>query len=142
MNKDAPKMYFLRRIIKNKDVTQGILVENNRVLIVTLELPWNNNERFNSCIPEGVYTVRRGIYKPKKGDPYESFYLENVRDRSGIWFHVGNIVDDTDGCILTGSYYGMYKNKPAVLASKKAHKIMMESFKELDYFMLIITDNS
>lgn len=142
MNKDAPKMFFLRRILSNKDVTQGVFMDEHRSYFLTLELPWKGNEPFKSCIPVGFYTIKRGLYKPKHGDPYESYYLENVRGRTGIWFHVGNIVDDTDGCILTGSYFGVYEGKPAVLHSRIAHELFMESLKEYNELMLLITENS
>ncbi len=65
-------------------------------VLKTLELPWLDNRRNVSCIPEGVYNVSvhpRGLS------------VENVPNRSGILFHVGNYTKNTRGCILPGLYH-------------------------------------
>lgn len=64
----------------------------------TLELPWRDNARNISRIPEGVYKVRKR-YSQRFGDHFE---VLGVPDRTLILFHVGNFPDDTDGCILPG----------------------------------------
>ena len=64
----------------------------------TLELPWRNNERSISCIPEGTYkTIKHK--SPKFGN---SFWLQDVQNRSEILIHRGNFTRDTRGCILPG----------------------------------------
>jgi len=73
----------------------------------TIELPWLNNQRMVSCIPDGIYkTVRHN--SPKYG---VCFWLQDVPGRSEILIHHGNYAasinpatgtPDTRGCILVG----------------------------------------
>lgn len=74
-----------------------------RLQILTLELPWNGNQKRVSCIPEGVYNVIK-IDSLRFG---ECFLVEDVPDRTAIEFHAGNYASllppsDTSGCILPG----------------------------------------
>ena len=70
-----------------------------------IELPWLNNQRNVSCIPEGEYNVIKD-YGNKRGNVFRLLY---VRDRSGILIHTGNFVagyiKDSSGCILPGNYF-------------------------------------
>lgn len=64
----------------------------------TLEPPWKDNQRNMSCIPSGVYKLRKR-YSDRFGDHFE---VIGVPDRTLILFHAGNFPNDTDGCILPG----------------------------------------
>lgn len=66
----------------------------------TLELPWKDNERMVSCIPEGTYIVHK--MKPTNKRPYEYFHVQNVPDRDSILWHPGNYTRQILGCILPG----------------------------------------
>lgn len=66
---------------------------------VTLELPWRDNLKGLSCIPEGIYTVRHRK-SAKHGDHYQ---VCDVPARDLILFHPGNYVYQLLGCILPGS---------------------------------------
>lgn len=77
----------------------------------TLELPWLDNQRNISCIPEGYYDVdfRTSAKYPKH------FILNDVPGRSFILIHQANYVgsknprtgfSDLRGCIAVGSKYG------------------------------------
>ena len=66
---------------------------------LTLELPWLDNERNISCIPEGKY-------KASKYNSYKNgavILLADVPDRSYIQIHAGNYTRDVEGCILVGN---------------------------------------
>lgn len=63
-----------------------------------LELPWKYNQRRMSCIPEGIYPIRR-YDSPTHGDV---FLLESVPNRDYIEIHSGNFHYDILGCILPG----------------------------------------
>lgn len=64
----------------------------------TLELPWKDNLRRVSCIPEGEYEAIKHT-SPKFG---KSFWIKDVSGRSEILIHAGNYNSDTLGCILPG----------------------------------------
>lgn len=64
----------------------------------TLELPWKDNERRISCIPEGEYEVIKR-FSEKYGD---HFHILGVPDRSYILMHNANFVRQLKGCIAVG----------------------------------------
>ena len=71
----------------------------------TLELPWLQNQRNISCIPEGRYII--DTYSSERYP--EAFKVRTpgareVTDRSAILIHTGNYNKDTKGCILPGLY--------------------------------------
>lgn len=66
----------------------------------TLELPWKNNQRNESCIPEGIYNVIKMAPTVKR--PYIYFLVKDVPGRNAILFHPGNYTSDILGCILPG----------------------------------------
>lgn len=65
----------------------------------TLELPWKDNERMVSCIPEGFYLV--DIHVSKKLGTV--LHILGVNGRSWIYIHSGNYTRQIHGCILVGS---------------------------------------
>ena len=67
----------------------------------TLELPWRDNEKMISRIPEGEYPVRRR--RSKKFNDH--FHVMDVDNRSLILIHVGNYNHQTHGCILIGQNF-------------------------------------
>lgn len=102
----------------------------------TGELPWIDNERGKSCIPEGVYQVKI-VNSPRMGRVYG---LSGVPDRSNVLVHSGNFCGDVEkgfkshvlGCILLGKYTGRMDNgngtkQRAVCASRPAVRAFMES---------------
>jgi hypothetical protein len=86
--------------------TLGTLLVMKGIYIIfeckTIELPFINNEKNISCIPEGVYKTEK-IISPTKG---ECFIINNVPNRTAILLHKGNYATgkkvDTQGCILPG----------------------------------------
>lgn len=95
-------MLKLIRVTTGVDGTFGVLVKDGVPLCVTLELPWKDNERNVSCIPEGSYEFCR-VNSPRFGN---TFQIAAVPGRSNILFHAGNTIEDTSGCILLGTSYG------------------------------------
>lgn len=93
-----------------------------------LELPWKDNKRRVSCIPEGVYEAIKHR-SPKFGD---CFWIQNVPGRSEILIHVGNFHKDTLGCILPGKELKDIDNDghKDVTQSKKAMKELLELLPE------------
>jgi hypothetical protein len=66
----------------------------------TLELPWKDNERKVSCIPEDEYLVLK--MPPTKKRKYQYFWVQNVPGRDSILWHPGNYTRQILGCILPG----------------------------------------
>lgn len=95
----------LIRLSSNSKQTLGVLQffkNDSRIFeCKTMELPWIQNARNISCIPEGKYVVKKHV-SPRFG---KSFYVQNVKDRSEILIHKGNYNRDTQGCILPGNTF-------------------------------------
>ena len=77
-----------------------VINDNHRVIYecVGLELPWRENKRRVSCIPDGTYKAIKHN-SPTFG---KSFWIKDVHERSEILIHVGNYNKDTLGCLLPG----------------------------------------
>lgn len=88
----------------------------------TVERPWLDNKRRQSCIPEGTYELVLGMYN--RGG-YPAYELMDVPDRSLIKIHVGNTMDDIVGCIAPGKALGFLERKWAVSSSRKAFNEFM-----------------
>ena len=85
-----------------KESTIGELFLNGERMCDTLELPWKDNQRSISCIPEGEYKVRLRLARESATRDYLHLLVQDVKDRSYILFHRGNSAKDTRGCILLG----------------------------------------
>ena len=83
--------------------TLGTLVltddEGNKIYnCKTLELPWLDNKRNESCIPLGNYKV-----VARQSARYNKHYhILDVPGRSFVLIHIGNYYTQTKGCILVG----------------------------------------
>ena len=85
--------------------TEGELyvIQNGKIIYqcVTLELPWRNNARRVSCVPDGTYKCVKRT-SPKYG---HHWHLLNVPNRDLILIHSGNYNHHTLGCILVGKSF-------------------------------------
>ena len=78
------------------DGTNGILECEGKLICLTIELPWKNNETKVSCIPEGKYFIKKRYSKKFQ------WHLEvlDVKNRSFILFHpANNALQELNGCI-------------------------------------------
>ncbi|MGV3528067.1 MAG: DUF5675 family protein [Flavisolibacter sp.] len=88
--------------------TNGDLYMDGVLQCFTIELPWLNNQRRISCIPEGRYRLE------KRYSPKFKLHIEvlDVKGRSGILIHPANdALKELKGCIapvsqLTGAGRG------------------------------------
>ena len=92
------KLKLIRKA-RNSLGTKGILeVPGLTTHLFTIENPWLDNKKTDSCIPTGTY-ICKPVNSPRFGKTIE---VTDVPNRSHILFHAGNSPDDTDGCILLG----------------------------------------
>ena len=94
----------MQRVILYRVYTQkatlgtAFLQGNNNFSFKTLELPWKDNQQEISCIPEGVYRVKK-----RWSEKYEwHYHILNVPGREFILIHWGNFTREILGCILPG----------------------------------------
>jgi len=83
------------------DRTIGDIYYCHNFMGKTLELPYQGNRPFVSCIPEGEYIATVENHS-KFG---WCLRFQRVLGRSGILLHVGNKIHETTGCILAGTSY-------------------------------------
>ena len=86
----------------SKISTLGELFLNGERMADTLELPFKDNQRSISCIPEGEYKVRLRLARESASRDYLHLLVQDVPNRDWILFHRGNSAKDTSGCILVG----------------------------------------
>lgn len=128
--------YRLERVYLETETLGSIYSPLGFMIAKTMELPWRDNNRSISCIPEGLYRV---IYQPPKpGRAYEYFRLPNVSGRSGILIHRITYVKDLKGCIGVGSRFRDFNNDgvPDMEESGKKLQWMIENMPR-EYDLLI-----
>ena len=104
---------------------------------LTLENEWLHNRQMISCIPSGEYKCRRHD-SPKYGNVFK---VMDVRSRSQILIHWGNIAEHTEGCILLGESFEPVLGTQGVTSSKSAFNEFMAELADVDEFRLIIVDD-
>lgn len=127
------KKIILQRFIHSKVTFGKLTLEwlNNHPDIYTIELPWKDNQKDISCIPQGIYNCI-----PYNSNDFPNTYaILNVPGRVGVLFHHGNFACDvflsgksydsnTKGCILPG--FGIEEVVPMVSKSKPAMDYLRE----------------
>lgn len=102
-----PKLILKRqKFVTGQPVLGSFLMEDappllRHLFIRTIELPWKDNAKGKSCIPEGEYRMRYTMSNRFKTMLWE---VMKVPGRSGIRIHAGNYagdrISDSEGCIL------------------------------------------
>ena len=85
-----------------EESTVGELFLNGERMCDTLELPYINNERNISCIPEGEYKVRLRTARESATRDYLHLLIQDVPNRDFVLVHIGNKSSDSRGCVLVG----------------------------------------
>ena len=107
--------------------TLGKLFLNGELFCQTLELPYLDNQRSISCIPEGEYKVRLRTAKESATRDYLHLLVQDVKGRSYILVHIGNFPKDTKGCILVGQS----RQQDSVNNSRLAMELLMKEILNL-----------
>lgn len=97
-------LFRIERIyLETETVGSWYPINSVAVLCKTLELPWRNNKRGISCIPEGDHLCIKEATSPKHKYPH--FRLPEVEGRVGILVHRITYVKDLRGCIGVGQAF-------------------------------------
>lgn len=89
-------MLVLKRIYLAA-ATHGELTLNGNHIAHTIELPWRENKKRISCVPEGTYVLRRRYSEKFKWH----YALLDVPNRSCILIHpANNAQKELQGCIV------------------------------------------
>lgn len=128
------KKLTLKRINSSSECVLGVLELDDKEVCKTLELPWCDNQKGISCIPDGEYKL-----SPYPSSRFGEVYIVNdVPNRTGILIHTGNTASDIEGCILVGDSYGKLNGKKAVLNSKQTFKVLKELLGNEEYMLNIV----
>jgi hypothetical protein len=120
--------------------TNGILTSNDGFICYTIELPWRNNKRGRSCIPEGCYRLVQ-----RYSEKFQwHLHLIDVPGRDLILIHPANhALLELKGCIAPV----MEHTAPGEgTHSKRAFYLLMQqvqiAFLELEPVLLTIKVNN
>ena len=106
-------------------------------LCYTIELPWNNNQRNRSCIPEGTYVLM------KRWSPKYKWHLEvtSVPGRSLVLIHAANnAMKELRGCIAPVTLLnGEGKGSQSRMALEKLHRLVMPVVNKTTVLLTIIS---
>lgn len=111
----------ITRLEEGEAGTMGALRVNKRLECLTLEPQDRFNRQGISSIPAQQYRCER-VRSPRFG---ETFAVCGVPGRDHILFHPGNLVEDTQGCILLGTRFGAVRGQRGVLDSGIAFERFM-----------------
>jgi hypothetical protein len=109
----------------------------------TVERPWEDNEPFVSCIPDGDYYLHSHS-SPRFGDTVIIYggtvapYTQTGFERSGILVHPANTADELKGCIGLGDSFGTVYGKHAVMNSRKTVAAFLELINNNEIYNLEI----
>lgn len=132
-----PIVELLRREENERYGTFGILSVQKQVFCVTLEPPDLLNRIGKSSIPAQQYICRR-----YSSDRYSNtFQVMDVPGRTKVLFHIGNDVDDTEGCIVLAQNFGKLKGNRAVLNSGQTFKNFMRLMSNYGEFHFTIVEH-
>lgn len=117
--------------------TNGSIFHRNSLICHCIELPWKENKRRISCIPEGEYGLKKRYSRKFK------WHLEvvGVKDRSLILIHpANNAPKELKGCLapvteVTGAGSGVQSRK----ALEKLYALIGKALDQNENVRLIIT---
>lgn len=113
----------LIRYCYGPDETLGLL-KFGEYALWTVECPWQLNQRFTSCVPDGEYALC-AFDSPAHPDAWQ---IIDVPNRDGILIHVGNNVGAVTGCVAVG----LTRSGTSVWNSVDALRLMNEEINRDD----------
>ena len=108
----------------------------------SVERPWRDNKRVESCIPAGEYDLQLDMYFGGDGvggrRDYPAYELVGVPNREEIKLHIFNAPNESKGCIGLGNAPGWHKGQWSVLDSGVTYKKFMEVMSGDERALLIV----
>lgn len=145
-------LYLLDRVYLPDRTLSSMYNPRGGLIAKILELPWLDNKRSISCIPEMKVLVTKENPIPaddpnteldesggRKPRPYKHFRLHNIPGRSGVLIHPGVDVIHSLGCMLPGSRF-TNTDHPTLEGSKRKLEWMVGILPEK--FWLLIESKS
>lgn len=104
---------------------QGVLAWNGTLVCYTIELPWFENQRRISCIPEGEYVLQKRFSPKFKWH----LHLQNVPGRDFILIHPANDAKkELLGCIAPVTIQtGIGKGSGSIKALEKLKALVYKA---------------
>lgn len=120
--------------------TNGKLKCEGKLICYTIELPWKQNERNVSCIPEGKYRIRKRYSRKFQ------WHLEivGVANRNMILFHPANhALKELNGCIApVTKHSGIGKGSASRKAFTKLKTIVYAALQRNEEVKISIQSNT
>jgi hypothetical protein len=116
--------------------TQGIIEWNGTIVCYTIELPWLQNQRQISCIPEGEYVLQKRFSPKFKWH----LHLKNVQGRNLILIHPANDAKtELLGCIAPVlKHTGIGKGSSSRKAFEKLKGLVYDAMNRNEEVKIII----
>src|SRR5690554_1402948 len=124
----------------HKEGTHGSLFLNNRFLCFTVELPWLENRKMVSCVPEGTYPLE-ARYSKKFGN---HLLVKDVPQLDLILLHPANYAKkELRGCIAPVSeLFGIGRGSGSRLAMQKVLSLCHQAYDRKETILLTIKSNN
>jgi hypothetical protein len=135
-------MMFLQllRFSYAEDGIFGHLIGPFTSSFLTLEHSYLIDGKYVPKISNGNYLCKKGIHQLKSGSAFETFEVTQVARHTGILFHIGNYLKDSEGCILIGNSISGLLGSRMITESRNAFLDFMGSVGEENYFTLVVSD--
>jgi len=126
--------------------TFGTIQLPDGLQIFTCERPWIGNQPFKSCIPPGVYKLRKrrsGVVERTSGGEFtQGWEVTDVPGgRTFIMIHPANWPHELAGCIAPGLDFGLVRDSLAVQSSRDAFILLMAQLESESSWTLEIRDS-
>lgn len=109
------KVIVTRRESGESGTFGELTIEGTTFHCLTIERPWEDNEKGKSCIPAGTYKMSLEYSNRFKKKLWE---LKGVPGRSECKIHNANFADQLEGCIAVGKEKAMIGDKMGITSSK------------------------
>jgi len=140
-------MIKLKRTKETANSTLGILTIDD-FFCYTLEDGKREKKEFGKTrIPEGIYEIKlrkEGTlykkYSERFHKPHPMLWLQNVPNFEYVYLHIGNLVSETNGCVLVGDSYVLkedYELKDSLKVYIPLHDLIVFLLKKEKVFIEI-----